>query len=281
MAQPTSAPWPSRGSRGAGSAGARRAATLSDRALCLRRVPYGDSSLVVEVLTAAHGRVGLLARGAYRTNSRFCGVLDYFHRLELTWRPAPSGGLGLLIAGDRDHGRRRIAEDLWRYRSALGCLELAEWISRSGQPEAGLFALLDDCLELLERGSDGSAVGLRFDLLALAELGLAPALRRCGGCGRRATPASDQSALAWFCPAAGGRLCPMCLPAAPPAGRYKTSAWLLEHLAELAGPLSGPLGPWSGAEPARQLLDRFLEQHLESRPRTLQARLSAGARPAD
>lgn len=277
MAPPASSPPPSRGLARADSAGGRRVVVLSDRALCLRRVPYGDSSLVVELLTAAHGRVSLLARGAYRTTSRFCGVLDYFHRLELTWRPAPGGGLGLLIAGDRDHGRRRVVEDLARYRSALGCLELAEWISRSGQPETGLFALLDDSLELLERGADGSAVGLRFDLLALAELGLAPALRRCGGCGRRATPASDESAPAWFCPAAGGRLCPNCLPSAPQAGRYKTSAWLLERLAELAGPLSAPLEPWAGAERARQLLDRFLEQHLESRPRTLQARLALGA----
>jgi DNA repair protein RecO (recombination protein O) len=251
----------------------RRPDMLTGRALCLRRVPYGDSSLVVELLSADHGRVGLLARGAYRPTSRFCGVLDYFHRLELTWRPGSSGGLGLLIAGDRDRNRKQITLNLSRYRAAMACLELTELVSRSGQPEAGLFALLDGTLKRLDRGADALAEGLRFDLLALAELGLAPALRRCGSCGRRAKAAGSETEPAWFSPAAGGRQCPTCLARAGAPGATKTHARLLEGLADLAESRAEFSPPFPGGERGRGLLDRFLEQHLESRPRSLLARL--------
>lgn len=236
-------------------------AALSSRALCLKRVPYGDSSLVVEVLTETHGRVGLLARGAYRLTSRFAGVLDLFHRLELSWRPGAPGALGLLLAGDTERSRRRLPRSLASYRAALAALELAELCSRSGQPEPGLFRLLDGALEALDGGADPDAQLLRFDLCCLAEIGLAPALRRCAACGRRASPAADPAAPAWFDPAAGGRLCPDCRRHSPAA--LPTRALLLERLASL-GEGQGPPGPFAPLEPGRALLERLLENQLES-----------------
>ena len=41
-----------------------RSPTQTDRALCLRRFPYGESSLVAHFMTREHGRVALLAKGA-------------------------------------------------------------------------------------------------------------------------------------------------------------------------------------------------------------------------
>jgi DNA repair protein RecO (recombination protein O) len=234
----------------------------SGRALCLRRVPFGDSSLVVELLTEQHGRVGLLARGAYRLTSRFAGVLDLFHRLELSWRPAAPGALGLLIAGDTDRSRRRVPSSLASYRAGLAALELAELCSRSGQPEPGLFRLLDGTLEALDSGADPDAELLRFDLCCLAEIGLAPALRRCAACGRRASPAADPAAPAWFDPAAGGRLCPDCRRHSD--GAVATRATWLENLASLGEDQARLRGAFPGLEQARALLERLLERQLES-----------------
>ena len=55
----------------------RTAHPYRDHAVLLRRHPYGESSLVVHVLTREHGRVALLAKGAYRPTSRYFGVLDF------------------------------------------------------------------------------------------------------------------------------------------------------------------------------------------------------------
>src|SRR5688572_21417940 len=74
-------------------------AVLVDRALCLHRTPFSESSLVVHVITARHGRVHLLARGAYRTTSRYFAVLDLFDELELEWDASPRRELQLLRSG--------------------------------------------------------------------------------------------------------------------------------------------------------------------------------------
>ena len=57
----------------------------SDRALILRRFAFGESSLVLQVLTRELGRVHLIAKGAYRPTSRYYAALDLFDTLDLDW----------------------------------------------------------------------------------------------------------------------------------------------------------------------------------------------------
>ncbi|MDB4538630.1 recombination protein O N-terminal domain-containing protein, partial [bacterium] len=66
-------------------AGRRPASRASGHGLLLRRTPFGETSLVVHVLTPDHGRVELMAKGAHRPRSRFFGVLDWFDTLDLSW----------------------------------------------------------------------------------------------------------------------------------------------------------------------------------------------------
>ena len=68
----------------------------TERALILQRVPYGESSLVVGLLTQHQGPVRLLARGAHRAKSAFAWTLDLFDELQLTYRPRKGDGLGSL-----------------------------------------------------------------------------------------------------------------------------------------------------------------------------------------
>ena len=72
----------------------------TDRALVLSRHAFGESSLVVHVLTPGSGRVNVLAKGAYRPTSRYFAVLDRFDTLELEWSAAPRQELATLRRGD-------------------------------------------------------------------------------------------------------------------------------------------------------------------------------------
>ena len=45
-------------------------AIVQDRALLLKRYPFSESSLVAHLCTREHGRVHVLAKGAYRPTSR-------------------------------------------------------------------------------------------------------------------------------------------------------------------------------------------------------------------
>ena len=62
----------------------------------LHHWPYRDTSLLVEVLTRDHGRIGLVARGAKRSKSRLYGMLQPFIPLIVSW--TGNGDLGTLTA---------------------------------------------------------------------------------------------------------------------------------------------------------------------------------------
>jgi len=61
--------------------------------------PYRESSLLLEALSPSFGRVGLVARGARGTKSRWKGVLQPFRPLLTSW--FQKGELGTLTAADQ------------------------------------------------------------------------------------------------------------------------------------------------------------------------------------
>jgi DNA repair protein RecO (recombination protein O) len=54
-------------------------------AYVLRTAPYRETSLLLEVLSLDHGRVGLVAKGARQPRSRLRGVLQPFSGLLVSW----------------------------------------------------------------------------------------------------------------------------------------------------------------------------------------------------
>ena len=81
--------------------------TVRDDALILRRFSFGETSLVVQVLTREHGRVHLIARGAYRPKSRYYAALDLFDTPPADAMLAPAEGgapaaLGFFVVVEPD-----------------------------------------------------------------------------------------------------------------------------------------------------------------------------------
>ena len=66
-------------------------AELRDEALLLRRIPFSETSLICHFLTAQHGRIALMARGARRPKSPFRATLEPLHTLAIHWRSGRSG----------------------------------------------------------------------------------------------------------------------------------------------------------------------------------------------
>jgi DNA repair protein RecO (recombination protein O) len=67
-------------------------------AFVLHAYAYRETSLIVEALSASHGRVALVARGAKRPRSELRGVLQAFQPLTLSW--AGGGELKTLIRAE-------------------------------------------------------------------------------------------------------------------------------------------------------------------------------------
>ena len=56
-----------------------------EAAYVLHALPYRETSLILEVFSRQHGRIGLVARGARRPHSQLRGLLLGFQPLELSW----------------------------------------------------------------------------------------------------------------------------------------------------------------------------------------------------
>ena len=272
-------------------------AIRSDRALLLRRTPYGESSLVVQALTERHGRVHLLAKGAYRHTSRFFCVLDLFDTLELEWTANPRAELALLRRGGVVRRRRGLTESIGAYRAGGSMLELVEFASRPGQADEQLFGWTERALDALNGYTDGDTDGdsggvapppdlvlAVFELGYLACLGLAPALETCAVCGGEAGPVRPGRAA--FSAGAGGRLCARHAEEARAAGRRVGTLPLdvLEWAVSLAR--SDPRAPVPAdltqdqRDRVRDFIERFLGYHLEARPASHREFLSVPNRNA-
>lgn len=59
--------------------------SYSDLAFVLHTLAWRETSLIVEVFTRSHGRLGLVAKGARRPRSALRGLLQPFQPLELRW----------------------------------------------------------------------------------------------------------------------------------------------------------------------------------------------------
>lgn len=257
-----------------------------DRALCLRRHPFSESSLVVHVLTARHGRVHLLARGAYRPTSRYFAVLDLFDELELEWDASPRRELQLLRAGSVNERRRVVRSSLEHYRAGVVILELADIAARHMTLDPRLYELVNSSLAQLELpGVRAELVLVRFELAFLAHLGLAPALQNCAACGKDAPPIVRSPHLrAAFSAGSGGRLCRACATEARAAGRRVGTlpVKVLDDgrlLAEPEARISPPLDT-RRIECVRDFVGRFLDYHLETRPKSQRAFLATPNRNA-
>jgi len=154
-----------------------------DRGYVLHSYPYRETSLILQMWTEKHGRLGLVAKGARRPKSASRAVLVPFQPLSLDWfgrgelrtlktaEPAtPLGGASLM--------------------SAFYLNELLLKLTTRDDPHEGLFAAYDEAITQLRSFSRSASrpaslevepVLRRFELRLLQELGYALELSREAG----------------------------------------------------------------------------------------------------
>ena len=130
---------------------------------------YRETSQILEVFTADHGRVGLVARGARRPKSLLRGLLNPFQPLRLSWsgkgelatlREADLGGVAANLVGDRLMAGFYVNELLMKL---LG----------RNDPHPELFAHYISLIAALGRDEPLEPLLRRFELQLLYELGYA------------------------------------------------------------------------------------------------------------
>lgn len=129
--------------------------------------PYRETSLIVEVLSRDHGRVGLLAKGARRPHSALRGVLMAFQPLLLDW--SGSGELKTLVRAEWQGGQPLLTGRALLYGYYLNEL-LVKLLARE-DPHPTLFEIYGQTLRSLTGSGATEDLLRRFELQLLRELG--------------------------------------------------------------------------------------------------------------
>lgn len=233
-----------------------------DRGVVLRTYKLGEADRIVVVLTAAHGKVRAVAKGARRGRSRLGARLEPLSHVDLLMYEG-RGELDVVSQADLVEPWRAFRDDLGRLSQGLAMAEAAEHVAQDGDAAASapLYRMLVGALrELVQRPGPLVAACFYWKLLALD--GAQPVLGSCASCGGT-PPAVD---LVAFDIGQGGALCRTCrrgLAVSPAA--LEVTTWALSG--QLGRALQVPPGPLA-AEVAH-LATVTLEAHLERRLKAL------------
>ncbi len=139
----------------------------AEPAFVLHARDYSESSLLLEVFAARHGRLGILAKGARRPRSPWRGVLKPFQPLLLSW--SGRGELAILTGAETERG----ADGLTGLAVFFGFYlnELLVRLLHRHDPHEALYGAYRQALLSLGRGEEHEAVLRIFEKHLLGELG--------------------------------------------------------------------------------------------------------------
>lgn len=177
--------------------------TYRDHAVILRKLDYGEADRIFTLLTRTHGKVGAIAKGVRRPESKLGPSLELYGHVDVLLAKG-RGELDVVAQVQRLPGTR-IAGEVERMSHAALIAELAERVCEDRHPVDGVYELTVTALDELARETDPRRASAYFLMSALDLLGYAPQLHECVSCGEplAARPAA-------FSAAAGGFVCSRC-----------------------------------------------------------------------
>ena len=138
--------------------------------------PHGESSAIIEVFTAAHGRhLGMVRGGSSR---RMAGVLQPGAQLAVQWQARLDEHMGSFKA-EPLHARAALLADKGALAALNSICALLHQALPERDPHPALYAQTTALLDLLEQGADWQAPYLLWEVSLLDEMGYALDLTSC------------------------------------------------------------------------------------------------------
>jgi DNA repair protein RecO (recombination protein O) len=146
---------------------AEREQVLLESGFVLHQRPYRDSSQLLECMTAAHGRMGLVARGSRRAAMRQRALLQPFIPLKLSW--VRRGDLGRLTHVEAVGPSYSLEGQ--RLLAGFYVSELLLRLTARGDPNPDVFSCYSRCLATLGEAASFVRTLRVFELELLRALG--------------------------------------------------------------------------------------------------------------
>lgn len=223
-------------------------------ALVLRSIEVFETSKVLSLYSRDLGKISALAKGARRLKSSFHSSLDLLSVCDIVLLHKASGSaedtLDLMTEATLEERFDALRDDLPALYAGYYVAELLSELTDFHDPHPKLFDAARVTLRHLADPALRHHRLVRFELAILRELGHAPALEFCVGCGMETRPRGHLDAVA-FGLTLGGVLCPVCRQGQPHVaalnGRTLEALRLLSapgdqwRTLDLSPPLLGPI----------------------------------------
>lgn len=148
----------------------------TDEGLVLARRPHGESSAVVSLFTAGHGRHLGLVRGG--SGGRAAGLYDIGNVVRARWRARLEEQLGNFTGELVDAMAARVLDDATQLEALAATMSLLEAILPERQPFGPLYTATRALLDTLDSPNVGADV-VRWELGVLTAMGYGLDLGTC------------------------------------------------------------------------------------------------------
>ncbi len=142
--------------------------------IILRTRPLTETSLIVQWLTAEHGRIATVAKGARRPKSPFRGKLDLFFTGDFSFVRSRRSELHNLREVSLLETHASLRKDFHKLEQAAYAAALIEQTTETDTPLPELHALLLELLKHLSEHAPAAETIIAFELKVLYTLGLQP-----------------------------------------------------------------------------------------------------------
>ena len=156
---------------------------LKDRAVVLKTYDYGETSLIVSMLTRSHGKMRLLAKGARKEKSPFAGSLRTGSLGSIVFYFKQERGLHLLKEIETSDMTLDSVRDLERLCIFQAGLEVLDRSVKERDADEQVFDLLEDFIRTLPGVTDPWISLFALYARLLISSGFYPAADRCAACG--------------------------------------------------------------------------------------------------
>jgi len=229
---------------------------LRTEAVVLRSLDYGETSQIVTLFTREHGKLGVMAKGARKPDSKFGATLQPMAYTQVVFYYKPTRTLQILSESSHVESFHQLRRNLESITIGLRIVELVDALMEEEDPQPAVFELVARALRRLNHTDRRAANLWPFAQLRLARLlGIAPSIERAN------VEAVEEEGL--LSKADGGVYPAGAAPAAPRrASRQALRAYAVFARADLDTAMRMELAPDVRRE-VEALVRDFLRYHVE------------------
>jgi len=176
-------------------------------AFVLRRIKYGDTSVIATLFTREHGKLSVMAKGARSPKSKrgIAAALEPLNRIEALVYIKPSRNVQTLSNAEILDDTRKIKSDFDRLSAGAEIAMAITTILPEGEPSEAVWKLLTEAVNKLTDIEEAaiSSLALAFKAALLTVTGYGPIVESCAIC-------DGELSEACFSPSNGGLVCEKC-----------------------------------------------------------------------